>query len=518
MEKYMNDFEKWCRDCVTITDKESGEEIPFLLNAPQRRVLGELEAMRSSGRPIRMIMLKARQWGGSTLVQVYMAWIQLVRRRGWSSIICGHVKDASSNIQGFYSRLLRDYPEHLKSGNPKDWTFTPYEKSRNISYIAARDCRVAVATALSPDGARSGNYAMAHLSEVAFWGDGDWSAAQKIVRSIAGSIVRKPDTLIVMESTANGKNNYFYHEWQRAVAGESDKVPVFVPWHEIEIYSREVSEAELDGLMDSFDDYERTLLSEGVSIEHVAWYHDKRKEYVSHSQMMAEYPSTPEEAFATSSQPLFSEEDLSAIHINANPDNSEKNVRVLVIYPTGTANILTEAYISDGKIRIGGDDVLPPMPLHRVVSLAEKRIGSAGEVLLIHNPNDESPHSAWLLSAIENRAVPLWCDDEGDSVFELSRQSVGEITDCYIEAVHAGVLEENTELFVEQLPSLHYPPASLMSIPLEFENTAFRSHKSMEKVYERFAGAVLLAHSAAVWHLTSVLSQQKLNITDFIIF
>lgn len=135
MEKYKNDFEQWCRDCVFITDKESGEEIPFVLNAPQRRVLAELEAMRKGGKPIRLIMLKARQWGGSTLIQTYMAWIQLVRRRGWSSVICGHVKDASANIQGLYSRLLRDYPKELKTGNPKDWQFAPYEKSRNISYM-----------------------------------------------------------------------------------------------------------------------------------------------------------------------------------------------------------------------------------------------------------------------------------------------------------------------------------------------------------------------------------------------
>lgn len=516
MEEYMNDFEKWCRDCVIITDKESGADVPFLLNAPQRRVLGELEAMRMSGKPIRMIMLKARQWGGSTLIQVYMAWIQLVRRRGWSSIICGHVKDASSNIQGFYSRLLRDYPERLKDGNPKGWTFSPYEKSRNISYIAARDCRVAVATALSPDGARSGNYAMAHLSEVAFWGDGDWSAAQKIVRSIAGSIVRKPDTLIVMESTANGKNNYFHYEWQRAVAGESDKLPVFVPWHEIEIYSREVIEAERDKLVESFDDYERQLLAEGVSVEHVAWYHDKRKEYATHSQMMAEYPSTPEEAFATSSQPLFSEEDLSAIDVDGNHESQNIDERLLVVYPTDKANILVEAYVNEGKVCIASDEVLPVMPLQKIVELAENRMNRIGEIMIINNPTAESPHSRWLLSAIENRGLPLWSNEEGESVFELSKQTVSEIVDSYIAIVQAGMMKENSKLFVEQLSSLRYPPTTLMMAPSEMENVEFRRNLPMEKAYERFAGAILLAHSVAVWYLTPLLSQQKLNINDFI--
>ena len=37
--------------------------------------------------------------------------------------------------------------------------------------VPRRDCRVTLASAQSPDGVRGGDYAMAHLSEVAFWGD-----------------------------------------------------------------------------------------------------------------------------------------------------------------------------------------------------------------------------------------------------------------------------------------------------------------------------------------------------------
>lgn len=69
------DFEFWCARCVTIKDKVSARSIPFTLNAPQRRVLAMLEDMRTAGKPIRLIMLKARQWGGSTVItnNVYIA-------------------------------------------------------------------------------------------------------------------------------------------------------------------------------------------------------------------------------------------------------------------------------------------------------------------------------------------------------------------------------------------------------------------------------------------------------------
>lgn len=309
---YSNDFERWARECVRITDKETGAPVPFVLNRPQRRVLAVMERQRLARRPIRIIMLKARQWGGSTLVQIYMAWLQLCVRTDWSSVICAHVKDAAAGIRGMYSALLRDYPLKseewsAESGEERDekelqkaWTLVPYEKSQSVSWLAARRCRIALATAGSPDALRGGNYAMAHLSEVAFWGDGDKETAEKIVRTVSGSIARVPDSLVVMESTANGRDSYFHEEWRRAVEGKSDKTAVFVPWHEIEIYRTELpaDPAEREKVIGRFDAYERSLLEQGVDAEAVAWYHEKRREYPTHQAMMAEFPSTPEEAFA----------------------------------------------------------------------------------------------------------------------------------------------------------------------------------------------------------------------------
>lgn len=296
---YSEDFERWCRDCVRISDKLTGASVPFVLNRPQRRLADEMESQRRSGKPIRIILLKARQWGGSTVVQMYMAWMQLVRHKGWNSLICGHVKDASATIRGMYSQLLREYPAELKGEKVKDFSFSPFEGSRNINYIAARDCRVTIASAVAANSARSGNYQMAHLSEVAFWGEGEQEVAERTVRTIAGSVAMEPDTLVVMESTADGEDNFFHEEWVRAVSGKSDKKAVFVPWYDIEIYRKKVDDRE--SLISNLDDYERNLLTiEGVDIEAVNWYHHKRKEYTSHEQMMAEYPTTADEAFQAS--------------------------------------------------------------------------------------------------------------------------------------------------------------------------------------------------------------------------
>lgn len=161
------DFEFWCARCVTIKDKTSARNINFTLNAPQRRVLAILEDMRTAGKPIRLIMLKARQWGGSTLVQIYMAWIQIIHCSHWNSLICGHLKDTSSAIKGIYSRLLKEYPKVLNECDAP-MTFHPFEKSRNVSEITGRNCLVVTGSAESQESIRGFDIAMAHLTEVAF--------------------------------------------------------------------------------------------------------------------------------------------------------------------------------------------------------------------------------------------------------------------------------------------------------------------------------------------------------------
>lgn len=103
------------------------------------------------------------------------------------------------------------------------------------------------------------------------------------------------------------KPNYFYREWRRAVEGKSDKRPIFVPWYEIDIYrTPPLSDTDRRKLMRSLDTYERELLERhGLEPERIAWYHAKRREYPSHEAMMAEFPSTPEEAFMSAAEPLF---------------------------------------------------------------------------------------------------------------------------------------------------------------------------------------------------------------------
>lgn len=296
------DFEFWAAMFVEIKDKQSDSDIPFVLNRPQRRLLAAFEQMREQEKPIRVILLKARQWGGSTLVQIYMAWIQLVHRRNWNSVICAHLKDSAANIKGMYAKLLERYPPWLL-GTDGPVKFHPYERSVNTSVIKQTGCRVTIGSAETPESIRGADAVMAHLSEVAFWPRTRQKSPEQLIRSVCGSVALLPYSVVVLESTANGTGNYFHRECERAKRGESDKQFLFVPWYEIEMYSSPI--ADYEAFIEAMDDYEHFLWEQGATLEAIHWYRQKRREYPEHADMMAEYPSDDVEAFTYSGERVF---------------------------------------------------------------------------------------------------------------------------------------------------------------------------------------------------------------------
>lgn len=310
--RFRYDFPFWAATCVTITDKITSRDVPFRLNRPQRRLAALLEADIREQRPLRLIMLKARQWGGSTLVQIFFAWIQIIHRRAWNSLICAHVKDTASTIRAMYSKLLSHYPEEYWEEDVKP-EFRAFERMTNTRLIPGRDCKVTVCSSENQEAARGHDCALAHLSEVAFWKDSTLRNPADFMRSVTSGIASKPFSFIAMESTANGVGNFFHSEWIRAnTPGASDKRPFFVPWHEIEMNSAPIDDYEV--FWNSLDDYERELWERhSCTLEAIKWYHEKRRGFPDLRSMMAEYPSTPEEAFATTSRGVFASEDVEAL-------------------------------------------------------------------------------------------------------------------------------------------------------------------------------------------------------------
>ncbi|MEG0560135.1 MAG: hypothetical protein RR513_06425 [Muribaculaceae bacterium] len=363
--RFTYDFEFWCITCVKIRDKCGAGNIPFRLNPSQRKVLAKLEAMRHENRPIRLIMLKARQWGGSTLIQMYMAWIQIILRKCWNSLICAHVKDASAVIRGMYSRLLREYPaEYCDDDTPM--RFRPFEKSQNQSEITGRDCTVAIGSSESQEAIRGSDIAMAHLSEVAFWRNTPFTNPENLIRATCAPIALLPLSLIVLESTANGVGNYFHTAWLRASAGTSDKLPIFVPWYEIEMYRLAVESPMI--VWNSMDEYERKLWNEErLTLEQIYWYQQKRREYTTHRQMMAEYPSDAVEAFMSTDNNIFSPESVETLRKDCISPQLIGELSALSIKGQEALQQLHFCEDTTGKLKVWKQPELSPLLRNRYI-------------------------------------------------------------------------------------------------------------------------------------------------------
>lgn len=299
-ERFRYDFEFYAYLCLVIKDKVTKRDIPFKLNRGQRRLLRALEYQRLKGEPIRVIVLKARQWGGSTLVQLYMLWLQLVHKRNWNSVVCAHVKDAAKNIRAMYTNALTNYPPF----NGRKLNLKTFERTDSIKYLPERGCRITVGSAESPDSVRSQDAAMVHYSEVAFFPQTQSNSPEQLIGSISSSVPRVPFSLIALESTAKGVGNFFHTQWLLAMEGKTAFVPVFVPWHEIDIYTEELT-VDAEEFIKSMSDYEWKLWNDGATLEAINWYRHKQAEQPNVSSMKEEFPSDPIEAFQHSGKPAF---------------------------------------------------------------------------------------------------------------------------------------------------------------------------------------------------------------------
>ncbi len=324
--KGAENFAYWAEHRAFIKNKKGGPDIPFVLNPPQRKLVEALEEMRRRDEPIRLILLKARQWGGSTCIQLYMAWLQLIHKTGLNSLILAHQGTASDEIKDMVDRLIESYPQQeFVTEEGAQWEGKKMERvgrSGSTWRIPARKCKIKLGTAERPDACRGGDYSLVHLSEVGLWRKTKGKRPEDIIRSALSGVLYAPYTMIVLESTANGTGNYFHTEYLQAMKGKSQFRPLFVAWYEIPQYRIEVEDqykyAEkllLRRRASSAEDersesgsYLWELWQKGATLEGIAWYERERAKYSDHEQMASEYPSDDDEAFAHSGARVFSKE------------------------------------------------------------------------------------------------------------------------------------------------------------------------------------------------------------------
>lgn len=316
---------------IYIKPKGGGLPFRFVLRRPQRRLLRWLEERRKKNRPIRLILLKARQWGGSTVIQMYFLWLQLMWQKGLNSLIIAQVKDTAETIRGMFEEALKNFPtkflyeigEAFSENEPK---FVGVGTSGNVKKVPQRFCKIKVGSMERPLSANGEDYNLVHLSEVGLWKKTDGKSPEEVVQNATNGILYRPYTMIAYESTANGTGNFFHKEWIAAVKGESQFEPFFVPWYEIyDMYHLEFESKkqkvefakwlyENRNNTNTMSDREEPgtylwkLWTLGAPLEAINWYIAERKKFTDHADMAAGYPTDDIEAFKHSGAKVFAED------------------------------------------------------------------------------------------------------------------------------------------------------------------------------------------------------------------
>lgn len=294
-----HDFEFYCVFTVKIKPKTGGAFIPFILNRAQRKIIKSLEKQRLKGKPIRTVLLKSRQNGGSTVIQIYMSWIQIRLKTNWNSLIAAHINQAATNIRSMLKTVVNNYPlENL--------SLSPFEGTHNIKIIKQRSNKITIGSMETPDSIRSDDVALFHGSEIGLWKKTDNKKPEDLIQSILGTIPNLPLSMVALESTAKGVGNFFHRTWLEAKrTGVYD--PVFVAWWEIEMYQIDFdSEEEKINLIKSMDEYELYLWNLGATLEGIKWYRQKLGEYNGNRVIMcSEFPSDDVEAFQSTGARFF---------------------------------------------------------------------------------------------------------------------------------------------------------------------------------------------------------------------
>lgn len=322
--RFKDDFPFWAYFLAFIKNKGGGEDVLFKLNYPQKKLVEEYERDRRAGKPIRLIILKARQWGGSTATQIYMSWLQLIHMTGLNSLIVAHQATATDEIADMFKRLIFRYPiEYLyeigANYNANESKFVGVGTAGNIHRVPQRNFKIKLGTAERPDSARGGDYNLVHLSEVGLWKKTEGKKPSDIVRSATSGIPLAPYTMIVYESTANGTGTFFADEYEAAKRGESQFRAFFVPWFIIELYRMQITDVHLfaakllanrnntnvNSSREESGQYLFWLWEQGASLEGINWYISERAKYSDHGEMAAEYPSDDVEAFVHSGFMVF---------------------------------------------------------------------------------------------------------------------------------------------------------------------------------------------------------------------
>ena len=280
----------------------------------QKKVMNLIWWLRVRDQPVRVIVLKARKTGISTVIESDM-FFEVVDRE-IDGLVIAHDMDTAKYLfqmsQMVYERYNQWKPQ-AKRQNIKELSFIQH-KGRILVTTAGNKM---AGTGMTPQ--------YVHGSE-----GSKWETGRETAISLFQAVADKPGTTMIHESTANGYDDLFYPMWRDAhqncrVTFNSDCTvrqveitnprhwnyyyPVFISvFDDPDCYKPFGSTVEKEQFAQTLDDYERHLIESGTgTMEYLNYrrYTIKNKCQNDLDIYWQEHPETCDQAFLSSGRPRF---------------------------------------------------------------------------------------------------------------------------------------------------------------------------------------------------------------------
>ena len=298
----MISLEQYIERYLKIKTK-NGQITNLEMNTAQKKVYEVFKEKYNREEPCKIIILKARQMGISTVIEAIISSLTMTHYY-MTSLIVAHKSDSTAHIYDmaklYYDELPPSLKPMVKYSNARLLDFQNptqdvNEKQRNTGLRSS----IRVATAGEKGVGRSETFNYMHLSELAFWDEKDGQTVQDQLTGLLQTIPNG-QSFLAIESTANGYN-YFKSLWDAAVRGDNDFIPIFIPWFEMEEYRMESRGIKFT------PEEEEVKEKYHLDYSQLAWRRYAIRNLCGGDidRFHQEYPSTPDEAFIMSGNPYF---------------------------------------------------------------------------------------------------------------------------------------------------------------------------------------------------------------------
>lgn len=295
----------WFEHYAWITD-DSGADRKAKANELQKDVSEVIDWCESVGRPVRLLILKPRQRGCSTISVGGL--FRFLKLRKLRACIIGAGFKQSGNL----FKILKTYAKYdswQQGGKCK--------VMRDIARFG-NGSEVERLTANDPDAGRSGTYQVVLATEAARWAEKGVANAAEVLSGLLMAIHENCRTMVIIETTAAGAFGDFYDRWgdgvtlEEAKAGKPGYIKIFKAWFDFQDCRRDPAKEQIESVKD-LSTPEREYMEEwNLDLAQVAWMRMILREKCKWDwdKFYQDYPSDDVSAFLKSGRARFSTEGM----------------------------------------------------------------------------------------------------------------------------------------------------------------------------------------------------------------